>query len=89
MKADIKKPATGVVHTNFKVTKSGNVPRYNRFEVDRGKLDEHACYRSSQEGGSSEGHGASAQADAEQGAADRARRPLVGKTIFPTAEGLK
>ena len=36
---DIKKPATGVVPTKFKVTNSGNGPWYDRPEVNRQQLD--------------------------------------------------
>jgi hypothetical protein len=36
---EIKKPATGVVPTKFKVTESGNAPWYERPEVNKERLD--------------------------------------------------
>lgn len=52
---DIKRPATGVVPTKFKVTESGNAPWYTRPEVNQQRLDERAAYWADLAGGTGEG----------------------------------
>lgn len=59
---DIKRPATGVVPTKFKVTESGNAPWYTRPEVDQQRLDERAAYWADLAGGTGEGRLAIEQA---------------------------
>jgi len=59
---DIKRPATGVVPTKFKVTESGNAPWYTRPEVNQQRLDERAAYWADLAGGTGEGRLAIEQA---------------------------
>ena len=59
---DIKRPATGVVPTKFKVTESGNAPWYTRPEVNQQRLDERAAYWADLAGGTGEGRSAIEQA---------------------------
>jgi hypothetical protein len=59
---DIKRPATGVVPTKFKVTESGNAPWYTRPEVNQQRLDERAAYWADLAGGTGEGRSAIKQA---------------------------
>jgi hypothetical protein len=69
---DIKRPATGVVPTKFKVTESGNAPWYTRPEVNQDRLDERTRYWADRAGGSGEGQRAVEEA-LQQQAADGAR----------------
>jgi GNAT superfamily N-acetyltransferase len=52
---DIKRPATGVVPTKFKVTESGNAPWFTRPEVNQQKLSEIAAKWADRKGGTGEG----------------------------------
>ncbi len=79
---DIKKPATGVVPTKFKVTDSGNGPWYDRPEVNRAKLEAVAQRWADRDGeGALRGSG---------GRADIADGPQRGGTgPGPNAPGLR
>jgi hypothetical protein len=81
---DIKRPATGVVPTKFKVTESGNAPWYTRPEVNQDRLDERARYWADRAGGSGEGQRAVEDA-LQQQAADGARSSAAGQ---PEAGGV-
>lgn len=76
---DIKRPATGVVPTKFKVTESGNAPWYTRPEVNQQRLEERASYWADRAGGSGEGQRAIEEA-LQQQAADRARSSAAGQS---------
>ena len=77
---DIKRPATGVVPKNFKVTESGNAPWYTRPEVDQQRLDERAAYWADLAGGTGEGRSAVEQA--VQAAQPDGARPQPGDGEF-------
>jgi hypothetical protein len=52
---DIKRPKTGVVPTNFKVTESGNAPWWTRTDVNQARLSEVAAKWADRQGGTGEG----------------------------------
>ncbi|MDA1080749.1 MAG: DUF4198 domain-containing protein [Gemmatimonadetes bacterium] len=68
--AEIKKPATGVIPTKFKVTASGNAPWFDRPEVNREALDARAAYWADRAGGTGEGASTLAAAAQAEGSAD-------------------
>ena len=67
--ADIKKPANGVIPTNFKVTESGNAPWFERPEVNREALDQRAAFWADRSGGTGQGASALEETARDEGIA--------------------
>ena len=89
----IKKPATGIIPSKFKVSASGNAPWFERPEVNRSKLDELIAARGTPAGNTPAGkqpvsaNGQSAAADGAGAATAKSRSSRVKRGVSAPGKG--